>query len=150
MKKSLYCCIDCKYETNDKSNYVKHCRTKKHVEKVEQSTKTKQKTKKYVKKNYLKCQYCKKIFSTKSNKTKHINIYHIEKDKVQLSNRNKNNEIIMGYLSNISEVIVQIMSVQWIFFLRQKFCCNRGILRRPSRLRSKSWIYLRMSLLLKM
>ena len=31
------------------------------------------------------------------------NIYHIEKDKVQLSNRNKNNEIIMGYLSNISE-----------------------------------------------
>jgi hypothetical protein len=107
MKKSLYCCIDCKYETNDKSNYVKHCRTKKHVEKVEQSTKTKQKTKKYVKKNYLKCQYCKKIFSTKSNKTKHINIYHTnddgtKQDQVLEPKINKNEKDLVEIIKQLS------------------------------------------------
>ena len=72
-----YHCSFCKYDTERKSNYEKHCQTKKHDKKV--LMKGKRGPKKA--EPQPQCHTCGKIFCRKDSLTRHISSQHVKTDK---------------------------------------------------------------------
>lgn len=64
-KKSKYICESCKYETNNKTNYIKHEITIKHKQNIENEKKLE------ITREQFHCQNCKIVYNTKSGLWKH-------------------------------------------------------------------------------
>lgn len=109
---NIYKCTDCNYETRDKSNFLKHNSTKKHLKKVNENTKSTKNIQKHSLKNLPEnehqCPYCLTFYSTSSNLSRHKKLCS---DKSQLENsykseleRHKLTNEIEKYKQKVSEL----------------------------------------------
>jgi hypothetical protein len=80
----MFVCDICDYTTALNSNYHKHCRTKKHSQKVQQDNDRQLEIKLEQKRS---CDLCKKRFSVKSNLVRHMIAKHPESSKLLLEQR---------------------------------------------------------------
>lgn len=69
-----YSCTSCNYKTMDRSNYIKHCTTKVHKNKVSQLAINSQSAPQKPFKNTFKCPYCENKYARSNNLTRHKQI----------------------------------------------------------------------------
>jgi hypothetical protein len=80
-----YHCDICKYDSNKKCNFEKHCRTKKHIEKVNNKGKRGRKKAKPI----PHCKICDKYFGRTDSLTRHNSSQHPKKEEpIQLDDKN--------------------------------------------------------------
>lgn len=76
-------CLNCGYETEDKSNYKKHILTEKHA--WYSSNMDEEKIQEMKNKGYHKCEYCKYITKRADNLKRHIQNKHAGMEKTNLT-----------------------------------------------------------------
>ncbi|ARF11999.1 zinc finger protein [Klosneuvirus KNV1] len=91
-----FVCETCNYSTDDKSNYNKHMKSTKHYKKSIQVVKTEHIVNHKKSPKDYNCQFCKRIFTTSSNLTRHERVCAgkvIEKKELELELKYKDKEL---------------------------------------------------------
>jgi hypothetical protein len=99
-------CLNCGYETEDKSNYKKHILTEKHT--WYSSNMDEEKIQEMKNKGYHKCEYCQYITKRTDNLNRHIQNKHVgvEEDNIDgFKGKDKSNDIIKNNMKKKKDYI---------------------------------------------